>query len=240
MGAIAGKKHTAMHESIKARASENIETGPDQLETRMAENALEARHHALGLALFEGISVGSELQVDAQDVVGLAMHQSGMAGMKRRMEPEAAITRRASVSAHIGNEKALLERATGAMETQASPERATCAVGSDDPARLERLGARRRLDHELDAIGQLREPGHTMSPIDPSVTKGGESLNQHRLQGVLRKINESRATVAGLGLQIKVKQFFSTVIDPPDLPCNPAADQRLADAEATHDLKRSS
>src|SRR5580658_10837463 len=83
VSAVAREEHAAMHKAVKARASENIDTGPDQFKARMAEHALEPRHHAFWLAFLDRICAGPELQIDAQDTFRLAMHQGGMAGMKR-------------------------------------------------------------------------------------------------------------------------------------------------------------
>jgi hypothetical protein len=204
----------------------------------MAEHALEPRHDAFGLAFLDGICARPELEVDAQDTFRLAMHQGGVAGMKRWMEPEAAIIAGVGDSANIGDKKALIKYATRGVESETFSNRTACAIGSNDPASLEDLGTRRRLDREPDTIGKLCKPGHAMAPSDASVAQSGEALDEHRFQHMLGKVDEGRVTVAGFGLQIKAEQFIAAVIDPPDLPCDAAFDQRSTDAETTHDLER--
>src|SRR6202035_2443472 len=90
--AVAGEDHAAVDEALEARALEDIDAGPDELEaSAVANHPLEPRHDALGPALRRRIGIDAELEVDTEDVAGLAVHQRRITLVEGRMEPEAPL-----------------------------------------------------------------------------------------------------------------------------------------------------
>ena len=88
--------------------------------------------------LGDRIGLRAELQIDAPDIVGLAMHQRRLAGMKGRREPEAALGREIRRHVHVGNQELVLEGHAGEVETEQAADGRARAVGGDEPIGVER------------------------------------------------------------------------------------------------------
>src|SRR6185437_10512543 len=238
MRAVAGEQHAAMDEALEARALEDIDAGPDELEAAaIAEDTLEPRQDALRLALGHRIGIDAELEVEAEDVARLAVHQRRIARVEGRMEPEAPLAPEIDVGAHIGDEEALVEDAAEAGKPEQASQRAARPVGGDDPGGADYPGSVRRLDRERGVIGGLRQPGDAVAPGDARMADRGEPLDQRRLEIMLRQVDEGGMAVAGLGLEVEAKQLLVTLEHPPGLPGEAALDQLPSDAKATEDLQ---
>ena len=96
------------------------------------QHFVEPGAHAFRLLLGDRIGVGAKLQIDAPDVVRLAMHQGRLAGMEFRREPEAAFGRKIRRHAHVGDQELVLEGDAGEAEAKqaATVERAPSAAMS--------------------------------------------------------------------------------------------------------------
>ncbi len=241
MRAVAGKDHAAMDEALEARALEDIDAGPDELEARaVAEHPLEPRHDALGLALRHRVGIDAELEVDTEDVAGLAVHQRRITRMEGRVEPEAPLLAEIDVGAHVGDEETLVEDAADAGEAEQAPQRAARPVGGDHPRRAKTPRAIGRPDRERHMVGGLRQPGDAVAPGDTGMADRGEALDQRRLEFVLRQVDERGMAVAGLRLQIETKQLLVALEHPPGLPGKAALDQLPPETEPAQDLQAAS
>src|SRR2546426_3156311 len=92
MRGIAAEQHAAVAKALHPPALERVDARPLEFEPRVgAEHGAQARQNPLGPFLLLRICLRTELEIDTPDVVGLAVQQHGLAGMKRRIEPEPAL-----------------------------------------------------------------------------------------------------------------------------------------------------
>ena len=124
----------------------------------LAEHRAQPRHDPLGLPLLVRIGVPAELEVDAPDVVGLAVQQRRLVRMERRIEPEPALGREIRFHVDVGDQEAVAEhlpfrirgRASAApgcarrRRRSASRRRACTRRRAWPPARRHRRRAARR------------------------------------------------------------------------------------------------
>src|SRR2546430_1182226 len=83
--------------------------------------SVEPRAHAFRRLLSDRVGVGAKLQIDTPNVVGLAMHQGRLAGMKGRREPEAALGRKLGRHVDVGDEEFVLEGDASEVEAEQAP-----------------------------------------------------------------------------------------------------------------------
>src|SRR5204862_7528606 len=74
---------------MHAAALEGVHARPFDLKARiLAEHGAQAGEDSFRLFLLFRIRIPTQLEVDAPDIVGLAMQQGGLIAMERRVEPE--------------------------------------------------------------------------------------------------------------------------------------------------------
>ena len=174
----------------------------------LSSSCADARHHALGLLLGFGVGVPAELEVDAPDVVGLAVHQHTLAGVERRVEPEPALGavggKGFAVEHHVGDQEAVLEDLALDVQPERAAHRAARAVGHDQPVGTAARSGRRR---SRPRPWRRPSPGVTRATLcfqrRSMAGSSQRALDQVLLQVVLLQVHHARAPVAGLGQQVE-------------------------------------
>ena len=98
-----------MHEALKTTTIETIDRDPFEIERSLAQHLLETRGDLLRALLRLNVGIGPQLQIDAPHIVGLTVHQCGLAGMKRRVEPEPPLGRKIGGHLDVGNQEFFFE-----------------------------------------------------------------------------------------------------------------------------------
>ena len=75
----------------------------------MPQHLPNAGDHALRCLFGFRIRVGSELQVDAPDIIRLLVQQGRAPLMERRIEPEPPLGRKVTLHLYVGDQEAVLE-----------------------------------------------------------------------------------------------------------------------------------
>ena len=110
MRGIAGEDRPAVHEALHHAAGEGVDARPLMLPARLgSEHLAQAAVDILRLLLLVRIGVAAELEVDPQDVVGLAVQQHRVGRMERRVEPEAPLLRQVAGEPDIGDQELVVE-----------------------------------------------------------------------------------------------------------------------------------
>ena len=119
MGGVAGEDRAAVHEALHHAAGEGVDARPFVLPARLgAEHLAQPAVDVLGLLLLVGIGVAAELEVDPQDVVGLAVQQHRVGRMERRVEPEAPFLRQVAREPDVGDQELVVEDLAGIRQAQ--------------------------------------------------------------------------------------------------------------------------
>ena len=142
MRGIADEDHPIMHEAVEAAAIEGVDRDPFQLVGMRRQHFVETRTDPLRLLLGDRVGIGTKLQIDAPDVVGLAVHQRRLAGMEGRREPEAALGRNIRRHAHVGDQEFVLEGDAGEVEAKKAANGRARAVSGDQPVGVEPVAVR--------------------------------------------------------------------------------------------------
>lgn len=134
MRAITREQHPTVAEPIDASAGKLVDRYPLKLKVGLRPQHLaHPRLHPLGLALFNRVSIPSQLKVDPPDVIALLVQQRRLARMKRRIEPEPALGRKLGLHQHIRDQKAILKRLPGERRAHHRTCVAVGAVAGDHP-----------------------------------------------------------------------------------------------------------
>src|SRR5216683_8109236 len=134
MRGVTDKQRAAVAKRTHAPALEGIDTGPFDFEFSLVpEHRAQAWHDLLGLLFLLGISIGTELKIDAPDIVRLPVQQRRLMAVKRRIEPEPPFSRKIRMHQHVGDQKAVAERLPLAFKSEHAPDRTSSAVGDDQP-----------------------------------------------------------------------------------------------------------
>ena len=180
--------------------------------------------NAIGLLLGFDVGIGAELQIDAPDVVGLAVHQRRLAGMERRVEPEPPLGRKIRGHAHVGDQELVLERHAGEVRGPADRARSSAR-------RRRRSPSRRRSGSGPSGVSTVRRaPSLRCSrpttrllqrrsmPVDLA-----RAVDQRLLQIELLEIDEGRHLVAFLRQEIEREHQVVAAEDLAELPGDAAA-----------------
>src|SRR5690606_14760199 len=110
MRGVAGKEDAAMSEAVHALASEGVYAYPFQLYVDIfAKESADAGQDLLRFDLFGRVRIPAELEIDAPNVVRLAVQEHGLIGMERRVEPEPALGREVGFKLDVGDQEAVAE-----------------------------------------------------------------------------------------------------------------------------------
>ena len=250
MRGIAGKQHPAMAEAAHAPALEGVDADPFERELAPGpQHGLDARDHPLGLFLLLRVGVPTELEVDAPDLVGLAV-QKYAAGLRAlpsvhavvavegRVEPEPALGREIGRHHHIGDQEAVLEDLAVDVQAQLAPHRAARAVGHHQPVGLQLIVAVGGLYIEQHAVGLWRHLGQLVLPAQVEMGQLAGARDQVFLQVVLLQVDHAGPLMAGLGLQVELEDLTLAKEGAADVPGDALVHHRLAAAQAVQDLQR--
>ncbi len=241
---VAGEQHIAMAEAVHAQAGKRIDADPFQGELRIRpQQRLHARHHALGRFLGDRIGVPAELEVDAPDIVGLAMQQHGLVRVERRIEPEPALGREIGFHLHVGDQEAVLEGAALAVQPEQAAQRAAGAVGRHDVAAVERIGAvrcfhRQRHGRVRRAGMALRDADDLVLPADLQVGQLARAVQQEAFGVVLLQVDEGRPLVAAFRQQVEAVDLLVAQEYLADVPAHAFFHHALAAAQPVEDIER--
>ena len=238
MRGIADEDHAAMHEAVEPAAVEGVDRDPFELVGMVFEHLVEPRTHALRRLLGDRVGVGTELQIDAPDVVGLAMHQGRLAGMKGRREPEPALGRKLGRHVDIGDEEFVLEGDTGEVEAQKPARGRARTVGGDEPIGVEPVRPVRRVDSQPRAIVEAVEADEPVLPAQIKIFQLERAIDQCLFQIELLQIDEGGHLVPLLRQQIERIEQFVADKDLAELPGDALRHKPLADAEPVEDFER--
>ena len=192
----------------------------------------------LRLLLFGDVGVGTELQVDAPDIVGLAMHQRRLAGVEARIEPEAALGRDVGRHPDVGDQELVLEGDAGKFQPEQIARGRARAVGGDQPVGVERVGPIVGGDGQPHMIVARGDADELVLPAQVDGVDLADAIAQSLLEIILLQIDEGRHLVPGLGQQVEREHEIVAEEDLAEFPGDALPDQRLADAEAVEDLQR--
>ena len=184
------------------------------------------------------IGVPAELEVDAPDVVGLPMQQRRLVAMKRRVEPEAALGRKAGAHQNVGDQEPIVEDLSFAFEPEHVANRAARAVGGDQPVGMHRVFAIGCADAKRDAVGFLFDADDFAAPAQLGLRELAQALDQELLDPVLLQVDERRPAVTLAGQQVEFVDLLVAKENPADAPADALLHQPLGAAQAVENLER--
>ncbi len=238
MRAVACEEHAAVAERGHAQAGEGVDARPHKFEFRVAaQQRAHARQHLLGLLLHLRIGVPAELEVDAPDIVGLAMQQHRLAGMERRIEPEPALRRKVRLHAHVGDQKTVAKRLTLALVAQRLANEAARSIRGDEIIADERVDSVRSLDLKQDLLAVLVDADHLALPAKFEVRQRAGALEEIAFDVILLEIDERGATVSLLRQKVEAVDFVLAKENPAPAPADALGDHWLPAAKTVEDLQ---
>ena len=226
-----------MAKGLHAPALEGVDAHPFEVEVAIAEHRPQPRHHPLGLFFLFGVGIGAELKVDPPEIVGLAVQQDRLAGVKGRIEPEPALCRIVGLHQHIGDQESVVKDPAFALEPEQVTNRAARTVGDHQPVAGQLIRAVGRLDGEQHAIVGRLHAGHPVAPAQIECRQAGGARHQRLFEVVLLQVDEGRSPMTGFGEQIETVDLALAQENPSTAPADAAVDHRLAAAEAVEDLE---
>ena len=143
MRGIAGEHHPAVHEPLHPAALELVQRDPLEIELVMAEHTRDPRPYMVRALLDRRVGKGTQLQVDAPDIVRLLVQQRRAAGVKRRIEPKPALGREFRRHLDVGDQELIFKQLPGEFRAHHLPQR-----------RGGRHRRRRRSRHAADTVRQ--------------------------------------------------------------------------------------
>ncbi|EGX99581.1 hypothetical protein AZA_38742 [Nitrospirillum viridazoti Y2] len=239
MGAVAGEDHPPVPEARQPPALEGVDGGPDQAEGTLTHHGADPGNDALRPHFLRRIGVGTQLQVDAVDVVGLLVQQGGLAAVEGRFEPEPALRREIGLHLHIGDEEAFLEGLAGEVQAQQATHRRPGAVADNQIVRRQVIGAVGRVHPHGHARVRRRDAHHPMAPAQ--VDQAGEvgaARHQQALHLMLGQVDEGRHAVPVLGQQVEGVDLAGPMEQAPHLPGDAPVHYRPGDAQPVENLQR--
>ena len=239
MRGIADEDHPIMHEAVEPPAIEGVDRDPFQLVGMRRQDLVEARTDPLRVLLGDRVGIGTKLQIDTPDVVGLAVHQRRLAGMERRREPEAALGRNIRRHTHVGDEEFVLEGDAGEVEAEEAANSRARAVGGDQPVGIEPVAAVRRFDRKPRPVVKPIKAHDTVLPAKLKVLDLERAIDQCLFQIELLQIDERRHLVPGLGQKIEGEQKLVAAKHFAELPGDALRHQSFADAQPIQNFQRS-
>jgi hypothetical protein len=155
-----------------------VHRSPHRLPRQVAfADGIEVALHELGdgrrLQRFFGALAGAQLVVDAPDVVGLAVHQHGRAGVPRRVEPGAALGRMVAVQLDVDDHVAAFVARAFQREPQRFAHEALAAVAGREPLAVQTVRALGIAHVERHAVAVLRKTRELGAPADVDEPRRG-------------------------------------------------------------------
>ncbi|MNS71152.1 hypothetical protein D3C72_1045090 [compost metagenome] len=246
---VAREHDAAVAVALERHRAGAVHRGPHRLPRQVAfadgvEVALHELGHRRGLQRVFGALAGAQLVVDAPDVVGLAVHQHGRAGVPRRVEPGAALGRVVAVQLDVDDHVA----AFVARAFQRQPERlaheALAAVAGREPLAAQAVGALgiAHVERHALAVLVLRERGELGAPadVDEPRRRGVAALDlvqQVLLDVVLLQVDHRRQLLLRGLRHLEAEHLGRLVEAAPHAPRQALAHERRQRAQALDDLQ---
>ena len=156
----------------------------------------DALAHAVFLQFALAVVLRAQLIIDAPDIVRLAMHDHGRAGIGHRIEPDLAFGRPVAAHFDVGDQVAAVEAQAFELEAQRLADRAARAVGRDHPFGLQRVCVVPPLStSSATPVVRLPDRGDARAPADLHEAGRFAGIDQQALGGVLAHIDEGREAV---------------------------------------------
>ena len=243
MCAVADKEHAVVHEAIQLGAAEFVDAHPVEAEGHVADNGFDPGDHLFFRRFGFGIGFGTQLQIDAVDVVGLFVQQRGLARVEGRGKPEPAFgvlgLERAVGQFDVDNQEMLFEGLAFEGQVHALASGRAGAFGGDVEFRFDLV----------DAVGGLNAQAHVVAMVcmirdlveKAQVDEVAQLLRPFHevlFNVVLLEVYEGRVLVAVLGQQIKAVDFVSAVEQSAHLPGHTLVAHAFAHAKAVKDFER--
>ncbi|GAB1458460.1 hypothetical protein MASR2M50_02340 [Thauera sp.] len=228
-----------MVEAVHAAALEGVHADPLELELALiADHRLDARDHVLGLLLLLRVGLPAELEVDAEDVVGLAVQQHRLVGVEGRVEPEPALGGEVRLHDHVGDQEAVHEDLAVDVQPEHGADRAARTVGDHQPVGRERVGAVGRLHAQARLVLAGGDRDHVVLEAHLEVRELARALHKVVLEVVLLQVDHARSVMVGLGAEVEVEHLVLTEEGAADVPRHALPHHLLAAAEAVEHLER--
>ena len=232
MRRIAGEDHPLVPEALHAAALELVDRDPLESEIGVPEHPRDPRPDVFRLPLDGGIGVRAKLQVDAPDVVGLAVQQRRLPVVERRIEPEPALGRHVlRLHLHIGDQELVLELLAAKIRADHAAQAGPRAVAGDHIVRAHSVVAVGCLDREFGVVIVLPQRDHLVAPAQVDVRQLLHPVDQKGFGVILLQIDEGRHLVAGFGQQVELVQQAFAAKDLADLPDHALVEHAVGDAE---------
>ncbi len=176
------------------------------------------------------IGVPAELEVDPPDIVGLAMQQRRLVAVKRWVEPETALGRKAGAHRNVCDQEPIVEDLSFAFDPEHAANRAARAVGGDQPVGMHRVFAIGRADPKRDTVGLLFDADDFAAPAELGLRQLAQALDQELLDPVLLQVDERRPAVTLAGQQVEFVDLLIAKENPADAPADALLHQPLCAA----------
>ena len=179
----------------------------------------------------------AELEIDAPDVIGLAVQQRRVVAMERRIEPEPALRRKVRRHVNIGDEETVVKHLAFALHAEHGADRALRAVGDDEPVGVHAIFPVRGRHGERNPVGVRRHADDAVAPAQVDLRQLGRPFNQELLDVVLLQVDERRPMVSGLGQQVELVHLFAAKEHAADTPAHAFLHQPFGAAEPIEDFE---
>ena len=237
--ARADEKDQAVAELLHAAALEGVDAYPFKIEFAAAtEHGPDPGNDLFRLLLLLRVRLPAELEIDAVDVVGLAVQEHRLPRMEGRIEPEPALGGKFGLHHHVGDQETVGKDPAFAVQVHHAPDRAARAVGDDQPVGSERVGAIRRFDLECRSVFRQRNRNHLVPEAQIEIGQFAGAPDQEFLEVVLLQVDHSRTLVVGLRQQVEVVDIILAKEGTADVPAHALVHAGIADAEAVEYLER--
>ena len=203
-----------------------------------AEHLAQAAVDIGRLLLFLGIGVAAELDIDADDIVGLAMQQYRIGRMKGWVEPEAPLLGQLALEADIGDQELVAEDLAFIGQSHQVANRTAHPVAGHDIVRRQRVASVGRLDLDRGAIDALGNAHDLVTETHVDRRLGQAAVVEEFLDVILLQIDEGREFLVWIGLQTEAVDRVFAMIDLALLPGDALLDHALGQAEAIPDFQR--
>src|SRR5690606_10502620 len=230
MRGVTCKKDAPMAEAVHAFAGKGVDAHPFDLDVHLfAQQGANAWHDFLGLDLFGGVGVPSQLEVDTPHIVWLAVQQHRLIGVEGWIEPKPPLLREIRFEFDVGNEETVAENLPVSFQSQHFAYRRAGAVAGNKPVARNRIWTIRRVDCQNGLNGVLMDFHHAVSPPQFYIRIGFALFVKIAFAIVLLQVDEGWPTVTGFRKQVEFPDFLIAKKYPTDIPGNPLADHALAD-----------
>ena len=183
------------------------------------------------------------MEINAPDVVGLFVQQSGLARiLERRFEPEPAFRREIGSHFDVSDQEVVLEHPPIKAEAHHIPNGRPCTVTGDQPIRFDLIGPIRCIDIQNDMIVHSGHPRHSVAPPNfdrcPISLGRANFFNEELFEIGLLQVDKGRVLMPVLGLEIEFENPVLSVKHLADIPHHALVAHPLACTQTVRDFQR--